>query len=147
MTTSRTPARMFCILAFLVCLFLIGRGLTAATTVVGDFPRVMPRGRAADAELPETPNAHARIKHPDAQFALDWVRNNGLYCRYDCTDGRTRFVCEIDRQNGDPRRWAIVVLATESWELITSFTTTDDVYVENVIRQCGTHPTLHNGHP
>jgi len=95
-------------------------------SLIGHVPgrAVMPAEQVFLPELTE----HAAL-HADAQASLDWVHNHGAYCRYDCPDARTRFVCGMP--NG---RWAVVVLsATE--KLITAFTT-DQEYARGIIDGC-----------
>jgi hypothetical protein len=77
--------------------------------------------------LPEL-TEHA-LEHADARAAWEWVGNHGAYCRYDCPDGRTRFVCGMP-----DGRWAVVVLGVTQ-KLITAFTSDQD-YARDIIDGC-----------
>lgn len=85
---------------------------------------VMPPEQVFLPELTE----HALV-HADSKVAHEWVGHHGAYCRYDCPDARTRYVCGMP-----DGRWAVVVLsATE--KLITAFTTDQD-YARGIIDGC-----------
>ena len=70
------------------------------------------------------------LRHADARDAWDWVARNGDYCKYNCPDGRTRWVCGMA---GRGQRWAIVVIQAE--RLITAFVADQD-YARTVIDGC-----------
>jgi hypothetical protein len=105
--------------------------LIVTVIVLGSLLRRVP-GSAAMPEAPpvELPplTAHA-LEHPDSRLAWDHVRRNGAYCRYDCPDGRTRYVCGMPDHS-----WAVVVLSAAD-RLITAFTT-DQEYARGIIDGC-----------
>jgi hypothetical protein len=97
-------------------------------------PIGIPNEREVD--LPQL-SAHALL-HIDSRLAWNWVRNNGKYCKYDCDDGRTRYVCGMPEN-----RWAIVVL--DAFGIVTSFTA-DQAYAKDVIDN-GCHNPYRIAHP
>lgn len=76
------------------------------------------------------PRPHADQRHgADAETARQVVQEKGEYCRWDCPDGRTRYVCPADKH-----QFAVVVL--EGLTEITAFITGDQAYVQNIIAPC-----------
>lgn len=105
-------------LATLLFLGLVLLGLWMA------IPQGMPTDRSVS--LPDlTPHA---LEHEDAREAWTWVRWHGLFCKWSCPDGRTRFVCGM--RNG---RWAIVI--KEGQRLVTAYTA-DQSYAIGLIDGC-----------
>jgi len=85
---------------------------------------------------------HADRKHgQDAQIARDWVQRHGEYCRWECPDGRTRYVCPMKGEYSG--HWAIVVM--EGVVEITAFLTDSQEYVRRVIEPC--HNPWRLSHP
>jgi len=83
--------------------------------MLSSLPRVpagMPTSTAVD--LPAL-GAHALL-HSDAKMAWDWVRQKGVFCKWDCRDGRDRYVCPM--RGG---RFAVVV--ADAVRVVTAFTT------------------------
>lgn len=78
-------------------------------------------------ELPEL-TEHA-LAHADAREAYGWVEQHGQYCKFDCPDGRTRFVCGMSNN-----RWAVVVVGVAG-RLVTAFTA-DQAYARGIIDEC-----------
>ena len=121
--SAGTPGRRSGRLLVLALLAIVGR-------VLGSLLRHVPGREVMPPEgvmLPEL-TEHA-LEHADARAAWEWVGNNGAYCRYDCPDGRTRYVCGMP--NG---RWAVVVLGATQ-KLITAFTADQD-YARGIIDGC-----------
>jgi len=121
--SAGTPGRRSGRLLVLALLAIVG---VVFGSLVGHVPGrdVMPPEEVMLPELTE----HAAL-HADAQASLDGVRHHGAYCRYDCPDGRTRFVCGM--ADG---RWAVVVLGGTQ-RLITAFTADQD-YARGIIDGC-----------
>ena len=124
-TYSRGP-RLGLMLVLIVLVVLV-------LAVVPQVPWGMPK--SADVQLPEL-SPHA-LRHEDAQAAWRWVEGHGRFCRYDCNDGRTRYVCAMPQN-----RWAIVVL--EAGQLITAFTGDQD-YAKGAMSGC--RNPWHFAHP
>lgn len=77
------------------------------------------------------PSQHALQKHgTDAEVALEWVRTFGKgWHRWDCRDGRTRWIVPMD-----DGRWAIAVF--EGSVNITAFITGNKDYVLRIKEGC-----------
>ena len=92
-------------------------------------------GMLVMAGLPEVSD-HATKKHgAEAINAYDYVNNMPGYrrrfCRHNCPDGRTRYVCNIKGTSD----FAIVVVEAE--RVITSFVSSQDYAVHVLEDQCG----------
>ena len=111
---------------------VLGLLLLASATPTVTLPQGPP---AVVEELPPL-TAHA-LRHEDAQEAFDWVSKHGRYCRYQCPDGRTRYVCGMS-----DHRWAVVVV--EAARLVTAFTTDQD-YAKGIVDTC--HNPWRMAHP
>ena len=75
------------------------------------------------------PASHAGAKHGSEAYEAINTVNKSRYCRWDCTDGRERYVCA-----GNNNLWAIVV--TEGAKVITAFMSTQE-YAHNVTERPG----------
>ena len=112
---------------------LVLLGAAVAILVLASLPRLprlpagMPQSDALPQVLPDL-TEHA-LAHPDAREAYEWTQHHGAFCRYECPDGRTRFVCPMAGN-----RWAVVVLGVTQ-RLITAFKTDQD-YARGIIDQC-----------
>ena len=105
--------------------------LVATVIVLGSLLRNLP-GRAVMPEVPPVelpPLTEHALRHADAKAAWNHVRQHGTYCRYDCPDGRTRYVCGMP-----DHAWAIVVISARN-TLITAFTS-DQEYARDIIDAC-----------
>jgi hypothetical protein len=121
---------LLAVVAALALLLLGGtaRGLTLPSGTTVHVPRILRAQANPDAvDLPPL-SAHALEHGEDAQAAWNWVRRHGRTCRWDCPDGRTRYVC------GMPKNiWAIVVV--EGGDLVTAFTGDQD-YAKGATEGC-----------
>ena len=82
---------------------------------------------------------HADIKHgQDALAVRAWIAGHGDYCRWECPDGRTRFVCDMGRG-----KWAIQVLEDDIE--VTAFICSSQGCALSIIEGC-TNP-WHMAHP
>jgi len=98
--------------------------------------RIPPMNR--EVALP-TLSAHALL-HSDAKAAWDCVRHKGRFCKWDCRDGRTRYLCPMEERGV----WAIVVTEGAN-RLVTAFTGDQD-YV-NGVADNGCHNPWKMAHP
>ena len=96
-------------------------------------------------------NSHAIQRHHDGAIrAYNHVKNNGGdHCRWECADGRIRYICPLDnRQNNGASLFAVVVLvagaAAGSLKLVTAFICRQD-YARS-IAETGKNP-WHITHP
>ena len=98
-------------------------------------------------------NQHARDRHAgQAARAYNHVKKNGGdHCRWECSDGRIRYVCPLDnKETGGVSLWAVVVLAGSvlagTYRIVTAFICRQSYAYS--IREQGTNPWhLGNGHP
>jgi len=98
-------------------------------------------------------NQHARDRHGgQANRAYNYVKKNGgEYCRWECTDGRIRYICPMDnKETGGVSLWAVVVLAIATtatgYKMVTAFICRQSYAYS--IREQGHNPWhLGNGHP
>ena len=101
MTIQRNPARLFATLGILsLCLALL-------------FGVVLP-----------PLNGHAIERHDDGAFRAHQhvSENGGDWCRWECKDGRVRYICPINGKG--PNLFAVVVLAGDElteYRLVTAF--------------------------
>lgn len=73
---------------------------------------------------------HAVQRHgEDAIIAREATQHSGPGNRYDCKDGRTRIVTQINA-----RRWAVSVL--DGTVEVTAFTTEDREYIGRMLEDC-----------
>lgn len=96
----------------------------------------VPEGADTTVALPAI-NQHARDRHgEEAQMAADIVAQRGKFHRWQCRDGRDRYMVPAGMG-----RWAFVVV--QGYNFITSFMTTDAEYIageQNSDRCRGTNP-------
>ena len=99
-------------------------------------------------------NQHARDRHPNGQASRAYnhvKKNGGEYCRWECSDGRIRYICPLDnKETNGISLWAVVVLVAGSvagtHRIITAFICRQDYAYS--IREQGHNPWhLGNGHP
>jgi hypothetical protein len=110
-------------LLIVIILFLAAIVVTAVLVV----PRL---GVAID-----TSASHAIARHgEDAATAHEWISQAGPGNRFDCPDGRTRIVVQIDG-----RHWALGVL--DGTTEITAFITSDKNYARHQAERCGALPS------
>lgn len=88
-------------------------------------------------------NDHAVERHGQkATSAWEYVLSLGpanLFCRYQCPDGRTRYICPMESGH-----WTMVVL--EDGYLITSFVVNQS-YAKGEIDKCKNRYHYRNAHP
>ena len=88
-----------------------------------------------DGEVVEVSD-HAYERHgSDVEVAIGAVANCGEPCRYQCKDGRVRYVnrTEVDGKS----LWVIVVRAGLHGKVITAFVTELDSYVQRTLSENG----------
>ena len=114
MTIQRNPARLFATLGILSLCFALLFGVV----------------------LPPL-NGHSVQRHnDDAFFAHKHVsENGGDWCRWQCKDGRVRYICPID---GSPKNLFAVVVLSSGGEIVTSFICRQDYAIS--IKESGTNP-------
>jgi hypothetical protein len=118
-------------------------GIAGVALLAAGLAAVMPNVEDV-IELPdERIDDHADVKHgSDAQAARDWIASNGgPGCKWECPDGRTRYVCRTDTG-----RWAIVVINTVTRVEVTAFMTDSQDYIQGCIAG-GDNPWHYGSHP